>query len=175
MLAWLRLLLACAAALGAAPALADKLTFDHLLSPALKAALDDKDPKRIAYNAANPKYVTDLIAVRGKSAQDWREALVIIVRAREGKLKTAAAWEAELRTEAARRCAALFTPIAQDAASTTFARRSSGCPDGYPAQALYRVVAGPKSLFLLAAMSRDAWNEKEIEVWRAVLASARID
>ena len=62
----------------AGPALAEKLVFDHRLSPALKAVLDSGDASMIDYNTANPRNVIDLIAVRGTSAKNWTEALVII-------------------------------------------------------------------------------------------------
>lgn len=48
------------------PALAEKLVFDHRLSPALKAVLDSGDANMIDYKNANPRNVIDLIAVRGK-------------------------------------------------------------------------------------------------------------
>ena len=41
----------------AGPALAEKLVFDHRLSPALKAVLDSGDAAMIDYNTANPRNV----------------------------------------------------------------------------------------------------------------------
>lgn len=167
-LAWLALLL------GASPAAAEQLLFDQRLSLALAAAFDSNDPARIAYNAANPKYVTDVIAVRGASARDWTEAMVIISRAPDGKVRSAADWVAELQAEATRRCSSTFTTIAEDAGSVTFERRSTGCTGNYPPFAIYRAIAGQRSLFLLAAMTRDAMSDKAQREWRAVLASAHI-
>ncbi len=160
--------------IAAAPAIAEQLTFDHRLSPPLKAVLDADDPAKIAYNAKDPRFVTDLIAVRGASAQDWTEALMIIARTPRGKVRSARDWAEELRDDAARHCAGTLTTLAEDEASITLQRRSTGCPADYPPFAIYRVVAGKRSLFLLAAMSKDAMGDDAQAQWRAVLASAHI-
>lgn len=89
----------------ATPALAEKLVFDHRLSPPLKAVLDSGDASMISYNASNPRNVVDLIAVRGKSASDWSEALVIIARTPDRKVRDAGEWIAELQREAQSKCA----------------------------------------------------------------------
>ena len=164
-----------AVALTATPASAERLLFDHRLSPPLKAVLDSKDAAMISYNDSNPRYVVDVIAVRGKSASDWTEALVIIARAPRGKVRTAADWAAELRAEAERRCKNEIRTLAEDAGSITFARRSTGCIPGYPPVALYRAIAGKRSLFLLAVMARDDLSEQSQRQWLEMLGSARID
>ena len=170
-----RIIACIAAALMASPALAEKLTFDHRLSPPLKAVLDAGDPAMIDYNDKNPRYITDVIAVRGRSATDWQEALVVIARTPDRKVRTAADWMAELRAEAGRRCASEFRTIAEDAASVTFERRSTGCAAGYPPVALYRVTAGQRSLFLLAAMAKDELSAESRRQWLEMLGSAHIE
>ena len=162
-------------ALIATPALADKLTFDHRLVPALKAVLDSGDGAMIDYNASNPKNVVDLIAVRGKSAKDWTEALVIIARTPAGKVLTAADWAAELQREAQAKCPSTFTEIARDEVSVTYERRSTGCPAGYPRIALYRAVGTKRSLFLLAVLVKDDLGETERGQWLAMMSSAHIE
>ncbi len=162
-------------ALVATPALADKLTFDHRLVPALKAVLDSGDGAMIDYNASNPKNVVDLIAVRGKSAKDWTEALVIIARTPAGKVLSAADWVADLQREAEAKCSSTFTEIARDELSVTFERRSTGCPKGYPSIALYRAVGSKRSLFLLAVLVKDGLGETERGQWLALMSSAHIE
>lgn len=159
----------------AAPAYAEKLSFDHRLSPPLKAVLDSRDPAMIDYNDTNPRHVVDVIAVRGKSASDWTEALIITSRIPDRKVRTAADWMAQLREEADRRCRSEFTTIADDANSVTFERRSSGCPAQYPQFAIYRAVAGSRSLFLLAVTVRDGLGEQSRRQWLDLLASARLE
>ncbi len=160
----------------ATPALAEQLTFDHRLSLPLKAVLDSGDPARIDFNDSNPRYVTDVIAVRGRSASEWTEALVIIARTPDRRgVHTAAQWLAELRTQAERRCQSDFRIIAEDAVSVTFERTSTGCPADYPPVALYRTVTGSRSLFLLAAMARDNLSEQSRQEWLALLASAHLE
>lgn len=163
-----------AALAAAVPAAAEKLVFDHRLSPALQAAFDDSDPARIAYDARNPAYVTDLVAVRG-TAKNWTEALVIIARKPAEPVRTAADWARELQADATAKCPATFTTIAQDAESITFERRSTGCAPGYPPIAVYRAIGRGKGLFLLAAMAKDGLGEEALRQWRAVMASARIE
>ena len=170
-----RLLFGFVLALCAAPLLADKLVFDHRLVPALKAVLDSGDPAMISYDNRNPRNVVDLIAVRGKSAQDWQEALVIIARLPDKKIVTPADWRAQLQRDAAKQCPAVFTTIAQDANSVTFERRSTGCRAGYPPVALYRVAAGKPSLFLLAAMTKSDFSPAARAQWLALMASAHLE
>jgi hypothetical protein len=159
----------------ASPALAERLSFDHRLSPPLKAVLDGGDPAMIEYNDKNPRYVTDVIAVRGNSAKDWTEALVIVARAPDKKVSTAAQWLAELRAEADKKCRSELRTLAEDAVSITFERRSTGCSQGYPTAALYRVVAGQRSLFLLAVLSKAELSEESQRQWRELLASAHLE
>lgn len=157
------------------PLQAERLKFDHRLSPQLKAVFDANDPDMIEFNDKNPRYVTDLIAIEGKSAKDWTEALLIVARTPDKKVRSAAEWVAELQDEGQRRCASTFRIVAADDASTTFERRSSGCKAGYPPVALYRVVAGKRSLFLLAFLHKGDPAEITRQQWQAVLASAAID
>ncbi len=159
----------------AAPALAEKLSFDHRRSPPLKAVLDAKAPGMIDYNDKNPRHVVDVIAVRGKSARDWTEALIITVRTADRKVRTAPEWMAQLREDAQRRCPSEFTTIAEDANSITLERRSLGCAAQYPPYAVYRAVTGSRSLFLLTIAVRDEIGEQSRREWLDLLASARIE
>ena len=166
---------ALALSLIAAPAWAEKLTFDHRLAPALKAVLDAGDPAMIAYDDHNPRFVVDVIAVRGRSASDWTEALIISSRLIDRKVGSAAAWSAEVRRDAGRRCRSDFTTLAENANSLTFERRSSGCQADFPATAIYRIVAGRRSLFMLAVSVRDELSEDARRDWLNMLASAHLE
>ncbi len=159
----------------AAPALAEKLVFDHRLSPPLKAVLDSGDASMISYNAANPRNVVDLIAVRGNSARDWTEALVIIARTPDRKVRSAGDWIAELQREAQAKCASTFTQIAQDDISITIERHSTGCRQGYPSTALYRAITGKRSLFLLAVLVKDNLSDSARSQWLAMMSSAHLE
>ncbi len=162
-------------AVSAAPALADKLVFDHRLYAPLKAVFDSGAQEMIQYNDKNPAYVTDLIVVRGKSPRNWTEAMIIIARKPDAKAMTPADWLAELKRQAAAKCPSEFAVIAEDAGSVTFERRSHGCPSDYPQSALYRIVQGKPSLFLLGAMSKDGFTADARQSWLALFASARLD
>ena len=157
------------------PALADKLVFDHRLAPALKAVLDGGDAAMIDYDASNPRNIADTIAVRGKSAHDWAEALVIVSRVPDRKIRSAEQWRAALEGETTRRCASTFQVIAQDAGSITFERQSNACPAGYPVRAIYRVMAGKGALFMLAVLAKDDLAPTARAEWLAMMASARIE
>lgn len=170
-----RLLIGFVLALVAAPLLADKLVFDHRLVPALKAVLDSGDPAMISYDNRNPRNVVDLIAVRGRSAQDWEEALVIIARLPDKQIATPADWLSRLQRDAEKQCPAVFTILDHDVSSITFERRSTGCRTGYPPVALYRVAAGKPSLFLLAAMTKTDFNSSARAEWLAMMASAHLE
>lgn len=159
----------------ASPALAEKLTFDYRQSPPLKAVLDSGDAGMIDYNAANPRNIVDLIAVRGKSAKDWTEALVIIARTPDRKVGSVNDWIGELQREAKAKCASTFSVLGRDENSITLERRSVGCPKGYPPVALYRAISGKRSLFLLAVLVKDDLGETARRQWLAVMSSAHIE
>jgi hypothetical protein len=159
----------------AAPAAAEKLVFNHRLSAPLEQAFESNDPARLSYNDQNPNYITDVVAVRGTSAAQWIEALVIVARTPDQRVHSAADWLAELKMQAAQRCSSNFTTISQDEISVMFERRSTGCPAGYPPIAIYRAIAGKRSLFLLAAMAKDDISPESWRQWRDVLVSAHIE
>lgn len=171
----LRWLLAALLAVSAVPALADKLAFDHRLYPPLYAVFESGDADMINFNDKNSAYVVDLVVVRGKSTRNWTEAMVIIARSPDKRVRTAAGWVEELKAQAQAECASTFEIITQDENSITFIRRSQGCRSGYPATAIYRVVQGSTSLFLLGAMSKDGFTPDSQRGWLALLASARLE
>jgi hypothetical protein len=159
----------------AVPALAEQLKFDHRLYPPLKAVFDSGRTELIQYNDKNPAYVTDLIVVRGTSVRDWTEAMIIIARSPGKKVLTAADWMAELQRQAQRECASQFSILAQDAVSITFERQSQGCAASYPATAIYRIVQGKKSLFLLGVMSKTGLSSDSRVAWLALFGSAELE
>lgn len=162
-------------ALIAAPALADKLVFDHRLYPPLQAVFDSGRDDLILFNDKNPAYVTDLIVIRGKSTRDWTEAMIIIARSPNAKVGSADDWMAELSRQSQAQCASTFEILSRDELSVTFERTSHGCPAGYPPYALYRIVRGQKSLFLLGVMSKDGIDPATRQGWLALFASARLE
>jgi hypothetical protein len=159
----------------AAPALAERLSFDHRTVPALKAVLDSGNTAMIDYNGSNPRYITDVIAVRGRSAKDWDEALVIIARAPSNKVQTAAQWLEELRSDAQRRCNSELKMLEQAEGSILFERHAEKCPGSYPRNAIYLVVQGKTSLFMLAILSRDDLSEQSRSEWLSMLKSAHLE
>ncbi len=158
-----------------APAMAEKLLFDHRLYAPLKEVFDSGRDDLIQFNAKNPAYVVDLIVVRGKSVRNWTEAMIIIARTPSPKVRTAAEWMAELQRQGEAECTSQFTIVAQDAISITFERSSQGCRADYPANAIYRIVQGQKSLFLLGVMSKDGFTTDVRSAWLALLGSARLE
>ncbi|MDE2435748.1 MAG: hypothetical protein KGM49_05770 [Sphingomonadales bacterium] len=159
----------------AVPAHAEKLSFDHRLYPPLKAALDSGDADRVAYDASNPRYVIDLIAITGKSAANWSEALEIIARTPEKKVRTARDWVAELRGQAGGSCSTSQTTIAEDRASITFERHSPNCATARAETTITRVLAGKRSLFAVSFLLKGAPDEATRRQWLALLASAHIE
>ncbi len=160
----------------AVPAQAERLTFDHRLQPQLKAVLDSGDTTRIDYQAGNPRYIVDRIAVQGTSAANWTELLEIIARTPAKGMRSAADWKAELLRQADARCAGRVDVLAQDDASITFERHATAiCPAEPVRRSLYRVVAGKRSLFLLAVHEKGALADDARAQWLAMLALAHLD
>ncbi|MDE2411311.1 MAG: hypothetical protein KGM18_05985 [Sphingomonadales bacterium] len=159
----------------AMPARAEKLVFDHRLYAPLKAVLDSGDNDMIAYNASNPRYVVDLIAVKGKSASDWSEALEIIARSPAKGVRTARDWRAELDARPDGACKATTIPIAEDAASLTFERQMPGCPAARAVTTYSRILGGKRSLFMLTVLFKTAPDESTRQQWLALLQSAHIE
>jgi len=159
----------------ATPAQAERLSFDHRLVPALKAVLDGGNAAMVDYNGSNPRYITDVIAVQGRSAKDWDVALVIIARSPSAKAATAADWLEELRSDARQRCSASLVVLAQEEKSITVERNAESCPGKYPRNAIYRIVQGKNSLFLLAVLSRGDLDSGSRDEWLALLRSAHLE
>lgn len=159
----------------AAPAAAERLHFDHRLYPALKAVFDEDRNEMITYDNSNPKYVIDRIAIRGKSVTNWTEALDIVVRVPSKNIKTPKSWFAEIKAKVGKSCASDFQLIAQDSNSITFSRRSIDCGPDKVQFALYRIVKGDRSLFLLNAIKRGDMDDQMQQQWLALLGSARLE
>lgn len=159
----------------ASPALAEKLVFDHRLSPPLKAVLDEGKSEMVLFDASNPRYIIDRIAVIGKSADYWTEAIEIIARSPSKNMKVSADWMAELRAQADKLCPNQLSIIAQDDASITYQRLSPNCPKERAPYSIYRVIAGKRSMFLLAVLSKSELNETARRQWLELLASAHLE
>lgn len=157
------------------PAFAERLHFDHRLYPPLKAIFDEKRNEMVRYNDSNPKYVVDRIAVQGNSASDWIEAIDIIARSPSDEVKTIDDWFAEIQTKVQAACPSVFETLARDENSITFARRSTGCGKDKVQSALYRIVAGKRSLFMLNAIYRDDMPAEMRAQWLELLKSARLE
>jgi hypothetical protein len=159
----------------AAPAMAERLHFDHRLYPPLKAIFDTNRQEMIYFNNSDPKYVVDRIAIQGKSADDWTEALNIISRTPSRGVKNADDWLAEIRAQSANACPGQFEILARDGNSITFSKRSTNCGNDKIQFSLYRIVAGKRSLFLLNAVYRDDMTDAARQQWLALLQSARLE
>lgn len=166
---------ACLALALAAPAQAESLSFDHRIYPPLKEVLDGGQKDMLLYDSSNPRYVVDRIAVRGKSATEWSEALEIIARAHAKGMSSASDWMTELRAKADKLCPNKVTFLAEDAISVTFERNSPACRGERAPFAIYRIVTGKTSLFLLAVMSREPLEEVAKQQWLKLLASAHLE
>ncbi len=158
----------------AAPAWAEQLNFDHRLYQPLQQSLDSGRKELLRFDGRNPAYLVDMVVVRGESVRNWTEALVIIARSPDAKVRDSADWLAELRRQAEARCPSDFIVIAQDEISLTVERNSHGCAADYPASAFYRIVKGKSSLFLLGAMSKDGFTAEARQGWLSLFASAHL-
>lgn len=170
----IRAILAAIAFLAAVPVSAERLNFDHRIYAPLKAAFDRKDEKLMFFDGSNPRYLYNRIAVQGRSADDWSEAMEIISRSFGKNMRTAQDWYGEVAAQAPRGCKAVLETIAEDANSITFSRHIADCPTAKAQSALYRIVAGEKSLFLLSAQYKGEFSPAMREQWLALFASAAI-
>ena len=176
-----RKIIACALAalLASVPiaAHAEQLEFDHRLYPTLKQVLDGGDAGMVKFDASNPRRLVDLIAVRGKSAKDWTEALEIVATLPFPQLGSAQAWMEFQRDAAIKRCPganpATFKVIAQDDFSITFERQSPGCRAERAETGIYRLLTGKRSWFQLAVLSKTPLEPAARDQWLALLASAK--
>jgi len=159
----------------AMPAKAERLVFDHRLYPALKEVLDRDDPSVIAYDASNPRYVVDLIMIKGKSTTNWSEALEIIARTPAKKVSSEQDWKAEIENRIDRGCRSVENPVGDDPAATMFERVYADCP-GIPSRlTMTRIIKGKRSLFLLSFKTKSLPDEATRRQWIALLQSAHIE
>jgi hypothetical protein len=167
-----RLILIVLPLLFASPAQAERLSFDHRLYPAIGAVLDSGRKEMVLFDESDPNNVFDRIAIQGSSAENWTEALEIVVRTRTRAVSSTADWMGQIAAQTAAGCTPQITQLSQDAASVTFMRKMDACASAETA--LYRIVAGRKSLFLLGARYKGVMTETMQREWLSVLASARI-
>jgi hypothetical protein len=165
-------LLALAAA---PPAHAEKVTFDHRLYPPLKAVLDGGDSDMVAFDPSNPRYVVDLIAIKGKSARDWDEALEIIVRAPDKGMSKAQDWLQELAEKSDARCPGKFSVLAEEGSSITVERLNAGCATAGAQSTITRILTGKRSLFMIRAIIKGTPDPVSREQWLSLMASAHIE
>lgn len=158
----------------ASPARAERMLFDHQLDPRIGAVLDSGRQEMVLYDASNPAYVYDRIAIQGSSAESWTEAIEIIVRTPGKDVRSPRDWVRQIAATSAAACPSAVTPIAQDETSLTFRRQSPACGASPAETALYRIVAGRKSLFLLGARYKGEMAAPVQTRWLSVLATARV-
>lgn len=174
----MRKLIALLLLLIAMPAHAERLQFDHRLSPPLQRVLDEGRSEMVQFDGSDPTRLVDLIAVRGDSAASWKEALQIISIPRQKKLDGAQAWmtqiEDGIRSRSTGGCKADFTVLARDELSVTFERHSPGCGPESVSYGLYRLVTGKRSWFQLAVLAKDGISDEARSQWLALLASAHL-
>ncbi|MEY3658807.1 MAG: hypothetical protein RL425_1568 [Pseudomonadota bacterium] len=170
----MKLWITIALLLFAAPAFAERLQFDHRLYPPLQQVLDSGDESMIDFNDINPARLVDLIAIKGKSAQSWTEALEIVAIRRPSDVETAQDWMAILQRQALSRCPATFKILAEDTTSITFERTSPNCPAERAQMGLYRLVAGKRSWFQLSILVKGDLDDLSRQQWLVLLASAQL-
>lgn len=158
----------------AAPAFGERLQFDHRLYPPLQKVLDGGDPNMLHFNDKNPARLVDLIAIKGKSAKNWTEALEIVAIRRPGDVTTARGWMDMLQQQSVARCRASFEVISEDQDSVTFERLSPECPEERAEQEIYRLVAGKRSWFQLVVLVKGRLDAQSRQQWLALLASAKL-
>lgn len=175
----MRKLIALLLLLIAMPAHAERLKFDHRLSPPLQRVLDEGQSEMVQFDGADPTRLVDLIAVRGESATNWKEALQIVSIPKQKKLAGAQGWMAQIQngihTRSPVGCKAEFTVLARDENSVTFERRSPGCGPESVSYGLYRLVTGKRSWFQLAVLAKDGISDEAKAQWLALLASAHLE
>lgn len=160
--------------LAATPAHAERMLFDHPLDPRIGAVLDSGRKEMVLYDDSNPAYVYDRIAIEGSSAENWTEALEIIVRTPGKAVRSPSDWVQQIGAASPPACPSQVTSLARDATSVTFMRQSAACA-GSPAEtALYRIVAGRKSLFLLGGRYKGEMPQAARARWLGLLATARV-
>jgi hypothetical protein len=157
-----------------APAFAERLNFDHRIYPPLKAVFDQNRKEMIDFDNSKPGVVIDRVAIQGTSASNWTEALDIIVRTPNRDIKTADDWFSEIRAKAVKSCPSEFAIIAKDLNSLTFSRRSTKCGKDKVQFALYRIISGQRSMFLLNAINRADMTAQAQKQWLELLSSAQL-
>lgn len=156
------------------PVYAERMEFDHRLYPPLQAVLDRGDANMIESSSGNPARLVDLIAIRGRSAQNWTEALEILSIARPRDVEDAKGWLALLQLQAQSRCAATFEILSSDSNSVTYERMSPHCPAERATHGLYRLITGKRSWFQLSVLVKDDLDVVSRRQWLALFASAHL-
>ena len=161
--------------LAAMPAGAERLSLDHRLYPPLQAAMDNPHEGSVFYDESKAGRVLDRILVSGRSAErDWSEALELVVLARKGLAQTPQEWMVGFQPGRESPCPAQLSQLGEDGQSLTFALEASPCAGSQGLSALYRVVYGRKSVFVISAKYKGTMSAAQRQQWLALLGSARL-
>ncbi len=159
----------------AMPAHAEQLLFDHRIYPPLEAAFESKRDDVILFESRPNGVQFDRIMVQGRSVSDWDEAMEITVSKRSRKQGTAQeAFDSWRKTQDAG-CPAQWNELARDDGSITIEQTTPTCANAPAHQAVWRLMLGARSVFVIGGVYRGAMPTAMRQSWLALLASARID
>ena len=158
----------------AMPAHAEQLLFDHRLYPPLEAAFDSKRDDVILFERRPDGVQFDRIMVQGRSVSDWDEAMEITVSKRSRKQATAQEALDSWRKAQDATCPAQWSELARDDGSITVEQTTPPCTGAPARQAIWRLMLGPRSVFVIGGVYRGMMPAPMRQSWLALLASARI-
>ena len=116
----------------------------------------------------------DRIAVRGKSADDWSEALEIVVLTRPRKIAALADWFSAWQQSEDAICTSAWQTLSATPATMSFARSDARCPAQAGQQRIYRALWGKKNVYLLSGIVRGSMSAAQRAQWQVLLDTAKI-
>ncbi len=170
----MRLAFAALLALIPAGARAEQLVFDHVAHPALHAVVMSGREDAVYFEDRRPDHVLDRIVIRGRSPQDWDEALEILVKPHTPGQTGAQAWFDQWRASEDQACRSDWQVIAADQHSITFTRAAAQCPELAGQERIYRAMIGKKDAFVLGGFVRGVMPGEQRQQWLALFATARL-
>lgn len=158
----------------AAPAAAERLDFDPRVHAALAAAMADKSSDAVYFEDRRPRYLLDRILIRGRSAQDWDEALEIVVYPHPRNVTKAMQWYEPFRAAEDAACPSTWSVLTSEDTSITFTRSEARCTALAGQTRTYRAIVGKRDVFVLGGLNRGAIEPAVREAWLTLFATARL-
>jgi hypothetical protein len=160
-------------ALAHAPGRPDRLGFSPASFPRLAENFDRKE--MVNFQEEPGRYTLTRFVAQGRNKDDWDIAFEVMDSPRMYAPPTVAEWLTQFRTHGDQSCPGdEWEILAQADNDITFEWRTGACPPHVAQHAMYRVLYGPRNVFMLICTQKGGFDTQTRAECQATLQTAEI-